>query len=334
MQEALHGAGYVSPNPLVGCAIVSREGILLSSGYHARVGEAHAEVNAFNKLPGHDFSGATVYVTLEPCSHQGRTPPCADRLIKEKVARVVIGVKDPNPLVAGKGIERLQAAGISATVDPAFGIQSEKVAEQFLWNMREKMPYVTLKLAMSLDGKVALKSGESSWISTELSRNHGRTLRAHYDATLVGAQTVLRDNPTLDFRGTAFAGKKENRILIWDPKNKIPSFLPGSKLAATHSMKNIQILNDIDRDVLRNLYQQGITSIYVEGGGKTLSHFIENKLFNKMYVFVAPVLLGNGVAWSESLNLASMAERRALSFTDITHFDQDILITAYPKQAL
>jgi diaminohydroxyphosphoribosylaminopyrimidine deaminase / 5-amino-6-(5-phosphoribosylamino)uracil reductase len=331
VQEALRGAGFVAPNPLVGCVILSRDGKLLSTGFHARIGEAHAEVDAFNKLQQHDFSGATMYVTLEPCSHQGRTPPCVDRIIKERVAKVVIGSDDPNPLVAGRGIEKLKAAGIQVVRDAQFASDSERVAEQFLWNMKEKMPFVTLKLAMSLDGQMALENGDSQWITSEESRLFGRKLRAHHDATLVGAQTVLMDNPTLDFRGTVFEGKKENRILIWDPKNKTGDKIKNSNVSNAHGLKNIQILSDMNRDVLRNLYQQGITSLYVEGGGQTLSYFIENALFNKMYVFVAPTLLGKGKGWTQSIQLQSMESRYSLEFSELDRIGQDIFITAYPK---
>lgn len=331
VQEALRGAGSVAPNPLVGCAIVSRDGKLLSVGYHARVGEAHAEVDAFNKSSQQDFSGATMYVTLEPCSHHGRTPPCADRIVKEKIAKVVIGADDPNPLVAGKGIEKLKAAGITVVRDAQFTLQSQRVAEKFLWNMTNKLPFITLKLAMSLDGHMALENGNSQWITTEESRALGRQLRAHHDATLVGAQTVLIDNPTLDFRGTVFAGKKENRILIWDPKNKVSEKLKDFNIVKTHGLKNIQVLSAITKDVLHDVYQQGITSIYVEGGGNTLSYFIKNKLFNKMYVFVAPTLLGKGKGWTDSMSLTTMAERQGLEFSSVDRIGEDILITAYPK---
>ncbi|MCC6137044.1 MAG: bifunctional diaminohydroxyphosphoribosylaminopyrimidine deaminase/5-amino-6-(5-phosphoribosylamino)uracil reductase RibD, partial [Bdellovibrionaceae bacterium] len=273
----------------------------------------------------------TVYVTLEPCSHQGKTPPCADRLIRDRVGKVVIGVMDPNPLVAGQGIDKLEKAGIEVVLDPVFALSAQRVGEQFLWNMRKKLPFVTLKLAMSLDGKLALKNGESQWITGEPSRELARVFRAHHDATLVGAQTVLSDNPTLDFRGTKYAGKKQNKILIWDPKNKVQDFLPTSNLAKAHSLKNIQVLSNIDVSVLQSLYEQGITSIYVEGGAQTLSTFIEQKLFQKMYVFVAPILLGNGLDWTSSINLTSMTERQELEIVEATPVYKDILLTVYPK---
>lgn len=330
--EALRGAGYVAPNPLVGCAIIRRDNVLLATGYHARYGEAHAEVNALDKVAAEDLVGATVYVTLEPCSHHGKTPPCADRLIRDRVGKVVIAVMDPNPLVAGQGIKKLEDAGIEVVLDAHFAASAQRVAEHFLWNMRHKLPFITLKIGMSLDGKLALRNGESQWITGEPSRELGRVFRAHHDATLVGAQTVLKDNPTLDFRGTKYAGHKQNKILIWDPQNKLHDFLPTSNLAKAHTLKNIQVLRKIDLSVLQDLYKQGINSIYVEGGGKTISTFIEQKLFQKMYVFVAPVLLGNGLEWTSSINLSAMAERQELEFAEATPVYKDILFTVYPKK--
>lgn len=331
VREAQRGAGLVAPNPLVGCSVVSKDGRLLATGFHARVGEAHAEVDALDKLKGEDLSQATMYVTLEPCSHQGRTPPCADRLIKDRIGKVVIGTLDPNPLVAGKGAEKLRAAGIDVSFDAEFAAESSRVAEVFLWNMQKKLPYVTLKLAMSLDGKIALPSGESHWLTSDHSRRLGRELRAHADATVIGAQTLLHDNPQLDFRDTKFAGQKANRIFIWDPQEKTKNFLPASRLAKTHSLENIHVLKTLDVEVLQSLYAQGITSLYVEGGAKTLSAFIEKKLFNKLYVFVAPLILGQGLDWASSLRLNSMAERLELEFTQNTISDRDVLLTAYPR---
>ncbi len=331
VQEAQRGAGFVAPNPLVGCSIVSKDGLLLATGYHARVGDNHAEVDALNKLQSMDLTQATMYVTLEPCSHHGRTPPCADRIIKDRVGRVVIGVLDPNPLVAGKGAEKLRAAGIDVSFDSEFAAASAKVAEVFLWNMQKKIPFVILKLAMSLDGKLALPSGESQWLTSDQSRTHGRALRAHCDATLIGAQTLIKDNPRLDFRDTEFAAKKSNKVLIWDPQAKVKDFLTVSNVAKTHPLENIQTLHTLDVTILQSLYAQGIHSIYVEGGAKTLSEFIEKRLFNKLYVFVAPMVLGRGLDWASTLQLKSMKERLELEFTDVTTSDRDILITAYPR---
>jgi diaminohydroxyphosphoribosylaminopyrimidine deaminase / 5-amino-6-(5-phosphoribosylamino)uracil reductase len=334
LKEAMHGAGYVAPNPLVGCTLVSNEGKLLSVGYHAKVGEAHAEIDAINKAPVHFLKGATAYVTLEPCSHQGRTPPCADRLIQEGIQKVVIGVKDPNPLVSGKGIERLKKAGIEVVVDETFAAPSRRLAEQFLWNMKEQKPFISLKLATSLDGKMALPNGESKWITSPSSRLRARHLRAHYDATLIGANTLLNDNPMLDFRDTEFEGIKKNKIFVWDPKQKTKDFLPQSEIVKTHGRDQVFVIEDLTEQLLIDLYKKGITSLYVEGGPSTIAYFIKNNLFNKLYCFVAPVILGQGLGWSESLSIASMTERQELLFSSTENIENDLFITAYPKSAL
>lgn len=332
VREAQRGAGFVSPNPLVGCSVLDHDGKLLATGYHAKVGGAHAEVDALDKLSGKDLSRATLYVTLEPCSHQGRTPPCADRIVKSGVRSVVVGKIDPNPLVSGKGIQILKAAGINVRLDATFSEASDRVAESFLWNMKKQLPFVTLKLAMSLDGKLALPSGDSQWLTSESSRLYARNLRAHADATLVGAQTVLHDNPRLDFRGTPFATAKSNKIIIWDPKDKTKEFLPSSHLVQCHAPENIRVLKTLDEASLHGLYAQGITSIFVEGGAKTLSTFIEKRLFNKIYIFLAPVVLGQGLDWASSIRINNMSERLELEFSESTGLDEDILITAYPKR--
>lgn len=329
---AQKGAGWVAPNPLVGCVVVSKDGKLLASGYHERCGQAHAEVNALDKIEPHVRVGTTVYVTLEPCSHQGRTPPCADRLIKDKVNKVVVGVRDPNPLVSGRGVSKLEQAGIEVIFDEEFNRQSQKVAEHFLWNMTHKKPFVTLKLAMSIDGQVALTSGESQWITSATSRTYARKLRAHHDATLIGAQTFLHDNPRLDFRETDFEVQKRNRIYIWDPKDKARTVLPQSQLLQTHGADRIHIVKDISNSLLDDMYAQGVTSLYVEGGAKTLSQFIEKRLFNKLIVFMAPVLLGQGKSWTSGFQISDMKEKLSLEFTEVKSLEGDVIITAVPLQ--
>jgi len=335
LAEAEKGAGFVSPNPLVGCVIVDEQHRFLASGYHARLGGDHAEVAALKKTSTEKLKGATVYVTLEPCAHQGRTPPCVDRLLAEPIACVVIGLEDPNPLVAGKSVKKLRDKGIRVDIDAAFGEKCARLAEIFLWHITQKSPFVALKVATSLDGKIALKSGESQWITSEESRLMARELRAHYDATLIGARTLLQDNPRLDFRGTRFEGAKQNRVVIWDPSKKTAGFLPGSNLAKTLPSENITVLSDaeLDTGVLQRLYDQGIYSLYVEGGGHTLSRFIESRLFQKIHQFVAPCLMGEGRGWSESLSIPRMAERIPLEFSDVRRVASDILITANVKQS-
>lgn len=194
---AAKAIGHTHPNPMVGAVIV-KDGRIIGEGYHHKAGQAHAEVNALNAA-GEKAKGATLYVTLEPCAHYGKTPPCAKRVVESGIRRVVVSVVDPNPLVAGKGIAMLEAAGIEVTVG-VLQAECTKLIEGFLTYIKTKHPFVTLKSAMSLDGKIATKLNESQWITNEFARKDGHVLRATHDAILVGIGTVLADNPSLTAR--------------------------------------------------------------------------------------------------------------------------------------
>ena len=199
IEIAKKGRGNVSPNPLVGCIIVKDERII-GAGYHEKYGENHAEINAINSAK-ESIEGSTLFVNLEPCSHQGLTPPCVDKIIENKIKRVVIGTLDMNPLVCGNGIKKLKAAGI----DVKAGIlENECTAlnKFFFKHITKKIPYVTLKIAQTLDGKIADRKGDSKWISSLLSRRYVHELRSKYDAVLIGLGTVLKDNPSLTVRLT------------------------------------------------------------------------------------------------------------------------------------
>lgn len=349
LREGYRGAGFVSPNPMVGCVIVDHQHRFLASGYHAKYGEAHAEVMALNQVTTEELKGGTMYVTLEPCSHHGKTPPCADRVASEPLARVVVGCKDPNPLVAGRGIEILKKKNIKVDFDSEFTQKSQRLAEIFLWNMTHQLPFITLKFASSLDGKIALKSGESQWITSEASRKLARTLRAHHVATLIGARTLLKDNPVLDFRDTAFEGKKKNKIIIYDPRGTSNEVLAQSKLLKTHGKENIFLLTSnperslnaqqfqlddaggITVPALQWLYQQKIFSIYVEGGGYTFSQFLQNGSFQKIYQFLAPDILGQGIGWTDFLNIQNMGDKLRLKISKVHKVDRDLMLVAYPK---
>jgi diaminohydroxyphosphoribosylaminopyrimidine deaminase/5-amino-6-(5-phosphoribosylamino)uracil reductase len=333
LHEARKGAGFVSPNPLVGCVIVDAQHGFLSSGFHGKLGGDHAEIDALKKLSREELKGATVYVTLEPCAHVGRTPSCASRLAEEPIAKVIAALEDPNPLVAGKGFAILKAKGIATEINSEFGEKAKYVCEDFLWHITKKSPFVALKVAVSLDGQMALKSGESKWITSEESRVRARQLRGFHDATLIGAGTLIKDNPLLDFRNTEFEGRKTNRVVIWDPKNVARDFLPAAKLSKEIPPENIIVITapQLTMNILEGLYQDGIRSLYVEGGAYVLSEFVKNKLFQKLYYFLAPTLLGNGLGWTDHLEFGDMGEKVPLSFHDIQRIGTDLLVTAYPK---
>ncbi len=247
IKTAKKGLGFVSPNPLVGCVIVDREHRFLSCGAHLKWGDAHAEINAINQVQ--DISllkGASVYVTLEPCAHRAKTGSCAKFLAELPIKKVFYGLMDSNPRVFGKGLEILRTHNKEVVHFKKYEFQCEKLCEQFSFYIKHQKPFVALKVGASLDGKVALKSGESQWITNEKSRKYGRELRAHYDATFVGAGTVLYDNPALDFRGTKFEGKKNNRIVLFDPKGKIPGIFLKTKIRKIHSPENIFVITSLE----------------------------------------------------------------------------------------
>src|SRR6056297_2015385 len=222
MKKALElarlGEGYTSPNPLVGALIV-KKGKIIAEGYHEKYGENHAEVNAFLDA-SEDVKGADMYVTLEPCSHQGKTPPCADRIVKEGIKRVFIGMKDPNPLVAGRGVEILEKNGIEVK----YGILEKEAVELneiFIKYITENKPFCILKTAMSLDGKIATSSGDSKWISNKKSRKYVHQLRHRFSGIMIGIGTVIADDPMLTTRLENKKGKDPHRIVV-DTEGRIP----------------------------------------------------------------------------------------------------------------
>jgi len=338
---AKKGAGYVSPNPCVGCVILDSQGRLLQTGYHAKYGGPHAEIQALAGLPPEQLKGARIFVTLEPCAHQGKTPSCAKALTLLPIAEVVYGLVDPNPLVAGQGAEILRQAGIRATLWNRDQDDLEEVCEHFLENFRYQRPWVSLKVAVSLDGKLALRSGESKWITGPESRQAAHALRASHDALLVGAQTVLVDNPQLNIRHPAFPGLRKKIVVLdwqghvgaradlhlWQAHSAADIVLvqgPGAaKLDSGRTGVNLvqgltrrdngRVLLDL-KETLINLRKLGIQSILVEGGAQSLSSFITAQQANRLYLFQAPVLLGgaSGVTWTEAVTIHSMSQRIAL----------------------
>jgi diaminohydroxyphosphoribosylaminopyrimidine deaminase/5-amino-6-(5-phosphoribosylamino)uracil reductase len=303
---AMMGSGFVAPNPLVGCVIVKDE-IIIGEGYHQNYGEAHAEVNAVNSLINPlDIIGATVYVNLEPCSHHGKTPPCADLLIKSRVKRVVICNMDPNPIVAGKGIAKLKAAGIEVDV----GLLTEKGEElnrKFFHFQREKKPYITLKFACSQDQFIAKVNGEPISFSNLESQQLVHKMRAENQAILIGVQTAIADNPSLNVR--FWSGKSPIRIII-DPSDRLPkesklvqdqyplfvftkhhNEVVGNKNWIALGEKNpIEFLDSI----LAFSYKNNIQSIMVEGGAQTANQFYTAGLINEIWKIEKQIKLGEG----------------------------------------
>lgn len=309
LQLAEQGSGQTSPNPLVG-AVVVKNGQIIGMGAHLKAGEPHAEVHAL-RMAGSQAEDSTVYVTLEPCSHHGKTPPCADLLISSKVKRVVVAAEDPNPLVAGRGIKKLQEAGIEV-ISGVLNNEAEELNNVFFHYIQTKRPFVTLKWAGSLDGKTATVTGESKWITGDSARKDVHKYREFHDAILAGVETVLKDDPSLTCR--LENTKKQPVRIVLDTHLRTPEtaalvndglspvwIITGSEVASerieSFQKKNAVIIQmntpaiEIE-SLLHLLGERNITSLFVEGGASIHGSFIESGLFNQVVSYTAPMLIG------------------------------------------
>ncbi|EST11525.1 bifunctional diaminohydroxyphosphoribosylaminopyrimidine deaminase/5-amino-6-(5-phosphoribosylamino)uracil reductase RibD [Sporolactobacillus laevolacticus] len=355
MELAIHLAqmtrGQTSPNPAVG-AVVVNHGSVVGVGAHLKAGEAHAEVNAL-RMAGDRAEGGVMYVTLEPCSHFGRTPPCADLIIKKKLKRVVIASRDPNPLVSGKGIERMRQAGI--TVDTGVMKKEADALNPFFFHyIRTGAPFVTLKIASTLDGKTATSIGESKWITNDQSRHDVHALREQHDAILVGIGTVLADDPQLTVRLNDEAHQPIRVVL--DTHLRIPeeARLVTDSAAPTWIVtgntideKKAERLNHghidifqlpeekIDvRKLLALLGEKGITSLLVEGGATVHGSFVKSRSFDRLIAYLAPKLIGGTEAIPAvgGSGIEHLAEAAKLSIERVENIGGDLKITAIPEK--
>jgi diaminohydroxyphosphoribosylaminopyrimidine deaminase / 5-amino-6-(5-phosphoribosylamino)uracil reductase len=345
---ARKGEGRVSPNPLVGALIV-RDGRVIGEGYHRRYGENHAEINAIENTT-EPVEGATVYVTLEPCSHFGKTPPCVEALIACHPARVVIGTVDPNPLVCGKGIEILRSHGIETTV----GVLEEAcrhLNEVFFKYIRTAVPFVTLKCAQSLDGRIATATGHSRWVSSPASLRFAHRLRSTHDAILVGADTILHDDPELTCR--LVRGKDPLRIVVDSRLRTSPearlfkgSRGDGTLVATTHradrkrrqlfEAKGIEVLvlgetpeGRVDLcGLLAILGKRKLASLLVEGGAAVLTSFLKEGLADRLVVVLAPKIVGTGINAIGDLGIRRMDKALELSYQRILRSGGDLILDA------
>ena len=356
MQRALELArgvlGTTSPNPAVGCVVV-KDGVIIGEGATQPPGGPHAERVALEKA-GEGARGATMYVTLEPHNFQGRTPPCTQAIIEAKLAEVRIATIDPNPQVNGKGIAGLQAAGIKTHAGDGEG-EARKLNEAYIKWIKTKRPFVYAKFAMSLDGKIATRTGDSKWITSEAARAKAHELRSIVDAIMVGATTVHRDDPRLTARsGGETPAKRQPMRVIVDSRGRTPSVAkllkePGKTLIAvtanapTSTWTNLitagaevivapDVKGRVDLNhVLDLLGKRSITSVLVEGGGTLLASLFEQKLVDKVYAFIAPIIVGGREATTpvEGEGIAKVAEALRLKETTVTHLGEDLLIEGY-----
>lgn len=315
---AWRGQGYVEPNPMVGCVIV-KDGRAVGEGYHRRFGGPHAEPNALAAAGGR-ARGATLYVTLEPCCHFGKTPPCVEAILRAGVRRVVAAMRDPNPLVAGKGFRRLRRAGIDVRVG-FMRAEAERLAAPFITCQTLRRPYVILKWAQSIDGKIATRSGDSKWITSKESRRSAHALRARVDAIIVGVETVLADDPDLTARwvrpkriatrvvlDSRFRTPLSSRLVR--SARRVPTLIVGSSMRGITAARRRRLESagcrvlttpsgsvGIDpRKLLAALRDMGMTNVLVEGGGKVLGGFLEAGLADEAIVFVGRKLIGGETA--------------------------------------
>ncbi len=315
---AKKGRGKVSPNPMVGCIVLDKSGNVVSKGYHKKYGENHAERDALLKLQNNEAEGGTLYVNLEPCSHYGKTPPCVDLIIERKLARIVIGMKDVNPKVCG--IQKLEALGIK--VDYALEPESRFLNRVFIKNMTFKMPYVVLKTASTMDGKIATSTGSSKWITSSESRAEVYRMRKEFDCIMTSSNTVIADNPTMEHRFKCILDKD----LRTDKYSKIYS--QGEIYVA--SSKNTPLKDgrlDIET-VLKELYSRGIYTVFVECGGTLAGSMLKDGLIDEVYHFMAPKLLNDntGLSCFNGARVENISGASGLEIYEVKRIGSDLLI--------
>lgn len=304
--------GLTWPNPLVGSVIV-KNGKIIGEGFHKKAGTDHAELDAL-KNSSESLEGATVYVNLEPCCHTHKlTPPCAQRLIQEKVKKVVISNIDPNPAVSGKGIELLQSHGIEV-VHGILKEEGEKLNEVFFLSQRLKRPFIHLKLASTLDGKIARPDGESQWITGEEARTHVHVLRSQVQAVMVGGETVRVDHPKLNVRLPDYEGPQPLRVIISHSGNLPPQ------------PENTLVYSSIE-EAMKDLFERKIISILLEGGSSLAGSFFKLNLIDRVSLFLNPSFLGLGIPSLGDLGIHSLNERPKLTQVTSNWIGEDLLIS-------
>lgn len=358
LEIAERGAGYVSPNPMVGCVIVSAEGKKIGQGFHERYGQAHAEQNAVDAVKNRDLiEGATVYVTLEPCAHQGNTPPCCEMLAELPIKRVVVAMEDPTPKVAGKGIKHLRSHDIQVDVG-LMSEEAERLNDFFLHYNALNRPFVTLKIAQTLDGYIAAPDGNSEWITGPEARTLVHEWRTRYDAIMVGRNTALIDNPRLTVRHVE--GRQPKRIVIDGPfelprdLNLFTDQYEEKTIVLTHNEEKYKNEADPMLNMLQSDYFRGktllvdekdghtdlkqafrelgalpVTSVMVEAGQNLASALIKERLVDKVECFIAPKMLGGGTKSLMGVGINHMSE--IMEFREV-HWRQvgnDLLFSGY-----
>jgi diaminohydroxyphosphoribosylaminopyrimidine deaminase/5-amino-6-(5-phosphoribosylamino)uracil reductase len=342
---ARKGLGWVSPNPMVGAVIV-KNGRIIGKGYHQRFGGNHAEINAIKKA-GNNVIGSTMYVTLEPCCHEGKTPPCVNSIIQNKIARVVIGSIDSNPMVSCKGIDLLTNCGIEVKT----GIlekECRELNETFFHYMETGMPFIAVKYAQTIDGRIATSTGNSQWISSPSSLKFAHRLRATHDAILIGSGTVEKDNPELTVR--LVRGKNPLRVIVdsglnISPKAKVlnPSVAP-TLIATTKTSADVRFKKLVESGIdvvsvaaekngnvsLKKLFailaKRNISSVLIEGGSQIITSVMKDNLACRLVTIIAPKIIGKGIEAVGELNIRDLQKAKQLSIQKVSRLGADIII--------
>ena len=354
LREARKGLGKTSPNPTVG-AVVVRDGRVLSKGFHRKAGFPHAEVEALRKL-GHEAKGCTLYVTLEPCNHYGRTPPCTHAIVQAGISRVVVGMMDPNPNVTGGGCQYLSQNGIQVECG-VLEQECRRINEAYIKFVQTGRPFILVKCALTMDGWTATRTGHSKWITNARSRAFAHRLRRDADAVMVGLGTVLQDDPLLTARDKKHSHRQPLRIIV-DTNLSSPvdslvfrttdiagtavavgSHLESSAKIEALETKGVEIIKcpvkqgKIDLAALMDILgKKSIVSLLVEGGARIIRSLIQESLVDKFYLFLAPKLLGGGDGIPMIAGQGPESIEQCLKLKDlrIRRFEEDVMITAYP----
>jgi len=347
LELAEKGRGKVEPNPMVGAVLV-KDGEIVGKGYHQVFGGAHAEVYAIHE-GGTNSRGATLYVSMEPCAHYGKTAPCVDAIIKAGIKKVVAAIIDPNHITSGKGIQKLKGGGVEVVVG-VMEMQAKRHNAPFFKLMQKGLPYVTVKWAMSIDGKIATHTGESRWITSDESRKYAHKIRGQMDGILVGINTVARDDPLLTCRIEGWRNPKrivvdsnallpihsrllstinEGEIIIAVNKNAQPNRVEkleqlGCKIVRTNDINGYVDLNEL----FQQLGEMKLTNILVEGGSRVITSVIEGHLADKAMIFIAPIIIGGEGAKSPVLGtgINKISEAAEIDEVEIKRFSNDIVI--------
>jgi len=346
LELARRGRGCVSPNPMVGAVIV-KNGMIIGKGYHQRFGGNHAEINAIKK-DGNKVKGSTLYVTLEPCCHEGKTPPCVNAIIQNKIARVVIGAVDSNPLVSYKGIDLLTNCGIEVKTG-VLEKECRQLNEVFFHYMETGMPFITIKYAQTIDGRIATSTGDSQWISSPASLKLAHRLRAEHDAVLVGLGTVAKDNPELTVRHVR--GRNPLRVIVdtdlnISPKAKVlqntslaPTLIATTKTSADSRFKKL-VDSGIDvvtvgagkngnvslKKLFGILAKRNISSVLIEGGSQIITSVMKDNLACRLVTVIAPKIIGKGIEAVGDLHITDLQKAKILSFQKVSRLGADVII--------